>query len=239
MSAVVESERSDGTEAIALVAPMFLPNGSKYVDIFMIQLIFVTEKNICGVSAALAFCSVFKDLRFWARDVVVVFPLNGVEGVHEWLRAYETGKSFEPAYRPGSIQSALCLEFEGLYCDTGLDFYSVHIEGPNGLLPNLDLINTLMKIGEIRHVSPLIDGNLFGSSIFLKKYPYFAKLLNIASMIWRQGFGFPRNTSGHFLNYRIDAVTIKATESKRRENDDFHRFKFKSLYEYIHIYRLS
>lgn len=35
----VESERSDGTESLALVAPLYLPNG---------------RKNFCGVSAALS-----------------------------------------------------------------------------------------------------------------------------------------------------------------------------------------
>lgn len=167
-------------------------------------------------------------LKHWARDIVIVFPQAGPADLDAWLDAHLTQR----AYNFGTIQSAICFEIDGVYCDTGFDHYSLRIEGPNGLLPNLDLVNTIVKLAEPRNVNIDIG---YGGSLprMLSQIPYLKKLANILCMCYRQALYIPQNVHGSFLKARIDSVTLVASESKRRENDDFHRFKFKNFYEII------
>lgn len=160
-----------------------------------------------------------------------MFPEAGVAGLEAWLAAYHGGPA-RLVNRAGAIQAAVCLEIEGLYCDTGFDAYSLHLEGPNGLLPNLDLVNTIVKLADARSVPVRVAG-VPSSALtrLLGRSKYLGQLVNIVGMLLRQASGYPRHISGPFLKYRIDAVTLRAAESQRRENEDFHRHKFKAFYE--------
>lgn len=178
------------------------------------------------MSSALAFYSAFNELKFWARDVIFIFPQKSYEGLEGWLNTYLTDRSIDS----GTIQAAICLEIEGNYCDTGFDYFSVHLEGPNGLLPNLDMVNALVRLGETRNLIFGLQKSLPG---WVARSDYFRRLWNIVGMLVRQGFGFPRFIHGPFLKARIDAITVRAVESKRREDEHVHKAKFKAFYETI------
>lgn len=65
------------------------------------------------------------------------------------------------------------------------------IEGPNGLLPNLDLVNVLTKMAQSREIKVnLGPGNLI---------PF--KSSGLLQMINRQAFGMPRSVASECLKY--------------------------------------
>jgi len=170
------------------------------------------------------------ELKYWSRDLVIILPKNGLEGLQSWTKNL-------PCYKNpiGLIQAAICLEIDGTYCDTGFDNFSLALEGADGLLPNLDLVNIMVRLGESRYINISTGASELNTRIpnILNLRPYASKLLSIISMLWRQGSGYPRNIHIPFLKSRIETVTLRAMESKRRENDDFHSYKFRMFYEII------
>lgn len=132
-------------------------------------------------------------LKFWSRDVLFVFPENGIQDLENWFSNYETDIKEQKEVKFGAIQAAICLEISGNYCDGPIEDIKVKIEGLNGILPNLDLINTLKKISSHRELQI--------STCFSGKKSYTSRLANILSMSLKQSFGFARNINSPLLKY--------------------------------------
>lgn len=159
---------------------------------------------------------------------------NGVDDLESFLDAYHVQPKSNLQARKGAIQGALCLEISGEYCDGPLEDFQVLIEGQNGLLPNLDLVNTLKKIGSHREVNiASCHGSRKDVASTFRSDKYLGKLFNMFSMCCRQAFGYPRNLNGPFLNNRIDAVVLTAREGPTRENEEYHKMRTKAFYEVV------
>lgn len=238
--------RSDGSETLVIMAPFYNANGSTQQMILFVQ--FFLEKNTCGISVALALGSLFSSIetislimmltsigkKFWARDITIVIAESGNAGIDQWLFQRQSTESQGKPDFSGVIQGALSFEIDGRYCDTGFDSINISIDGSNGLLPNLDLLNVVNKLAEARYV----DVNLGHSVLnwlpsYFSRNEYIAKATGLISMCIQLALGSNMYSHGILLEHHINAVTIRASESKRRENEDIHRFSFKLFYEII------
>lgn len=175
----------------------------------------------------MAFAKAFKGLKFWSRDIIFVFPEDN-KALESWLEAYHGKGTSKLDIRSGAIQSALCLEICGDYCYGAMEDFKFQIEGPNGLLPNLDFVNTMVRIGEHREIKIAA----YPDSNPVWKNKHLQHISNIFCMILRQALGFPVHVNGPFLKYSISAVVLSGREGARRENDDFHLNNIKHFYEY-------
>lgn len=129
-----------------------------------------------------------------------------------WLEAYHGTSSDEHILRSGtlearagSIQAAINLElpvFEHDYVD-------VKIEGLNGQLPNLDLVNVVQRIA-------LKEGIVSGHQQRSRRRRNGAKSTqwqnfgHMAAMVMQQAAGVPNGNHGLFHRYGIAALTLES-----------------------------
>lgn len=229
ISSVLPAERGDGTEGLLLMAPSLTLNGTF---------------NYCGIAYALASLRQYRRWNFWARDFVVVFPglectshKEMVESVESWLQAYHAIKDGFTGHS-GAIQAGVVIELDGDQCGAAFADADLCVEGPNGLLPNLDLVNSFLTID--RHRAGQM--RVFAKSSKLLKFlglfednEYISSLLHLAIMMFRQAFGWPLHSHGPLLKYRIDAITIKFYQVDR---DDTTEFMDRNLFEYTIAFAL-
>jgi hypothetical protein len=120
---------------------------------------------------------------------------------------------------------AIGLQIPGTQCHLGLDSLVLHIEGPNGLLPNLDFVSSVVKVAEAHELPIRFPYSVSG------RLPYWNQLRFMAGMLLRQAAGFPKHIARSFLKYRIEAFTLEGREAFPRENSEYHSRKFKCAYE--------
>lgn len=100
-----------------------------------------------------------------------------------------------------------------------LDYIDVKIEGLNGQLPNLDLVNLVNKLS---HKENIPSGYKLNSK---KRYnsnnsKFNTNLKNMLSMVLSQASGVPTGNHGLFHKYGIEAVTL---EAHKRSNNNSNR----------------
>ncbi|VDP88128.1 unnamed protein product [Echinostoma caproni] len=157
--------------------------------------------------------SLLKTLRqqiYWAKDIVVVFPESEYTGLLAWIEAYHGGEATthlswtELEGRSGNIQAGLNLEF------TTPDIQSVDIfpEGVNGLLANLDLVNTVVRIAHKHSIQSVVNGQPF----YFLRGDFDSRVQDVfglAQAVWTQAPGSPAGLHGLLINYQIPAVTLR------------------------------
>ncbi|CAG8774413.1 13857_t:CDS:2, partial [Racocetra fulgida] len=94
---------------------------------------------------------------YWSKDIIILISDGGEAGVQAWLESYhdhkQSGIEASPLFlRSGAIQAAINLDFPGTsnYKALGLFF------GLNGQLPNLDLINTVVRVCRMSSNIPIM-----------------------------------------------------------------------------------
>lgn len=216
LEATVQAERGDGTESLLLMAPYLTLSGSL---------------NRCGMAFVLAAAKQYRTFKFWARDFILLFPGIGaesrgelVEELESWLSSFHTTSAHtiatnSVAGRGTAIQAGIAVEFEGMDCGGAFAEPEIHIEGPNGLLPNLDLVNTMVaterhRAGSLR-VMP--QGSrwqkVWGGAGMVSGY--LQSLVHVISMMSRQAFGYPVFAHGPLLKYRIDSISLSFHQISR------------------------
>ena len=209
---VLQAERSDGSEGLVLMAPFRVQSG---------------EPNICGIAFLLAFVSQFRKYSWWSRDLVILIP--GIEeigssrlAVERWLTEYH---GFIPGKQnfSGVMQAGLSIELEGgleKNCKAPFGDARLYLEGPDGLLPNLDLVNTILTIYHHR-VSKLKITESKKNWFTPRPESHLDKVLHACSMLLRQAID-PGYAHGPLLRYRIDAVTLamKSLEGHDDKTDE-------------------
>lgn len=132
-----------------------------------------------------------------------------------WLQAYKGSSSDGSDHhgalnagtlddRAGSIQAAINLELQGF--DT--EFVDIKIEGLNGQLPNLDLVNLVQRIA-------LKEGIPCGhQKTSRKRYSgatstQMRNFHHMLTMVLTQASGVPNGNHGLFHRYGIEAVTLE------------------------------
>lgn len=181
---------------------------------------------------------VLEESKVWARDIVFVFMDGDSRILEQWLEAYHSN-NMEVWIRAGSMQAALVVDIKGTDCRDGFVAHELHIEGPDGLLPNLDLVNLVMRLGSYRGV----DFGSFrhdqkqsrGMLGFLNAKNYGSNLESLAKMSVRQAFGTSAALHGPFLRYSIDSVTISA-RARGNMDPNVAEKSVKDLFEYAALF---
>lgn len=145
-------------------------------------------------------------------------------GMHAWLNAYHSYDNFDVNQildsgnlkaRAGSIQAAINLELQSL----DLKYIDVKIEGLNGQLPNLDLVNLVQRIGV---KEGFISGHRQTSTVRRSgaKSSWEDNFQHMLLMLLTQSTGVPNGNHGLFYRYGIEAVTL---EGHRQEHTNYQR----------------
>ncbi|XP_059528518.1 glycosylphosphatidylinositol anchor attachment 1 protein isoform X2 [Myotis daubentonii] len=175
--------------------------------------------NSQAVGLLLALAAHFRGQIYWAKDIIFLVTEHDLLGTEAWLEAYHdvnvTGMQSSPLQgRAGAIQAAVALELSSDVV-TSLD---VAVEGLNGQLPNLDLLNLFQTFcqkggllctlqGKLQPQDWASDGPLQG-------------LQTLLLMVLRQASGRPHGPHGLFLRYRVEALTLRGINSFRQYKYD-------------------
>lgn len=131
-----------------------------------------------------------------------------------WLQAYHGSeendvlKSGTLDATAGSIQAAINLEIQNY----DIDFIDVKIEGLNGQLPNLDLVNLVQRLTLKEGIScgHRQTSNKRRSAL---KSKLEENLTHMISMVLTQATGVPNGNHGLFHRYGIEALTLEGRKT--------------------------
>lgn len=182
---ILHAPRGSHNEAIVLVAPWTNMDG-----VF----------NDGGVALLVSLARYLKKWSIWHKNLIFVVPSNPHGALRSWVGAYHTSLK----YTAGSVEGAVVLDFPST--SERFDHVDVYYDGLNGQLPNLDLINTLVKVADGEYVRCDLPGA--GPSYHLYEH----RLRAMATGIFRQIVAGIKPGPGceMFSGWRIDAITIRA-----------------------------
>ncbi|XP_066065448.1 glycosylphosphatidylinositol anchor attachment 1 protein, partial [Chamaea fasciata] len=200
---VLRAPRSAGTEALLLLVP-----GSE------------GGRNCQAVGLLLALAEYCRGQIYWAKDLIFLVTEHDLVGTQAWLEAYHDVnltdiRSAGLPGRAGAIQAALALE---LSTDV-LTSVDVAVEGLNGQLPNLDLLNLFHSFCHKNGLLCTFQGKLpppEGPS----GPGYAQSLRTLGLMLLGQAGGGPGGAHGLFLRFRIEALTLRGINSFRQHKFD-------------------
>jgi len=201
---ILRAPRTAGTEAVVLSAP-FRAEPSD-------------ENTLAGIALMLALAKAFREHTYWAKDIIFLIAEDDMIGMQAWLSAYHhTYNEYivpgELSGKSGSIQAALNLEI-------GTDKIShvdLNIEGLNGQLPNLDLVNTVTRLCKREAVIPTLHKR--SDSYSPDSWNGFLHSLKTMLLLMTQlASGSPSGNHGLFHRYSIEAVTLRGFKLKGSKN---------------------
>lgn len=139
-------------------------------------------------------------------------------GMQAWLSAYHhTYSEFivpdELLGKSGSIQAALNLEIG----TEKISHVDLLIEGLNGQLPNLDLVNTVTRLCKREGIIPTLHKRSDHHSLqSLNGFLYSLKTMLL--LMTQLASGSPSGNHGLFHRYSIEAVTLHGIKTKGNKN---------------------
>ncbi|KAM9198046.1 glycosylphosphatidylinositol anchor attachment 1 protein isoform 2-T2 [Dugong dugon] len=198
---ILRAPRAAGTESLVLTVPC----GSD-------------SANSQAVGLLLALAAHFRGQIYWAKDITFLVTDHDLLGTEAWLEAYHdvniTGMQSSPLQgRAGAIQAAVALELSSDVV-TSLD---VAVEGLNGQLPNLDLLNLFQTFCQKRGLLCTLQGK---PQDWASLDGPLQGLQTLLLMVLRQASGRPHGPHGLFLRYRVEAVTLRGINSFRQYKYD-------------------
>ncbi|NWU98759.1 GPAA1 protein, partial [Upupa epops] len=200
---ILRAPRAASTEALVLSAPC--SDG---------------HLNNQAVGLLLALAAYFRGQIYWAKDIIFLVNEHDLLGMEAWLEGYHDVNltdmhSAGLLGRAGAIQAAVALE---LSSDVVTSF-DVAVEGLNGQLPNLDLLNLFTAFCQKNGLLCTIQGKLQRSD--WDSLPAYAhSLQTLLLMVLAQASGQPSGDHGLFLRYRIEALTLRGINSFRQYKYD-------------------
>jgi len=211
--AILRAPKASSTEALVLSAPHRPPNSPH-------------QSTDAGIAVLLSAAKFFRSQIYWAKDIIFLVTEHEFLGMQAWLEGYH-GVSYGegvlmagdlPA-RAGSIQAAVNLELSSEF-PTHLN---VKIEGLNGQLPNLDLVNLVNRLALREGMHQMFQG-VEDHSRPDSYNGYMRSLKTMLNMMVSQATGVPSGNHGLFHRFGIEAVTLEGVtvRSKRRAQADFH-----------------
>ncbi|XP_037658259.1 glycosylphosphatidylinositol anchor attachment 1 protein isoform X1 [Choloepus didactylus] len=200
---ILRAPRAASTEALMLTVPC----GSD-------------SDNSQAVGLLLALAAHFRGQIYWAKDIIFLVTEHDLLGTEAWLEAYHdvniTGMQSSPLQgRAGAIQAAVALELSSDIV-TSLD---VAVEGLNGQLPNLDLLNLFQTFCQKGGLLCTLQGKLQPQDWTSLDEPL-QGLQTLLLMVLRQASGCPHGPHGLFLRYRVEALTLRGINSFRHYKYD-------------------
>ena len=201
---ILRAPRTAGTEAVVLSSPF----KSEPSD----------ENTLAGIALMFGLAKAFRERTYWAKDVIFLVTEDDVIGMQAWLSAYHHTYSEyivpnELLGKSGSIQAALNLEIG----TEKISHIDVHIEGLNGQLPNLDLVNTVTRLCKREAVIPTLHKRSdYHSLESLNGFLY--SLKTMFQLMTQLASGSPSGNHGLFHRYSIEAVTLHGIKMKGNKN---------------------
>jgi len=201
---ILRAPRTAGTEAVVLSAP-FRSEPHE-------------ENTLAGIALMVGLAKAFKEHTYWAKDVVFLITEDDMIGMQAWLSAYHhTYSEFiipgELLGKSGSIQAALNLEIGS----EKISHVDLRIEGLNGQLPNLDLVNTVTRLCKREAVIPTLHKRSDYQSLqSLNGFLYSLKTMLLS--MTQLASGSPSGNHGLFHRYSIEAVTLHGIKTKGSKN---------------------
>jgi len=201
---ILRAPRTAGTEAVVLSAPF----RSEPSD----------ENSLAGIALILGLAKAFREHTYWAKDIIFLIVEDDMIGMQAWLSAYHhTYNEYivpgELSGKSGSVQAALNLEI-------GTDKIShvdLNIEGLNGQLPNLDLVNTVIQLCKREAVIPTLHKR--SDSYNPDSWNGFMHSLKTMLLLMAHlASGSPTGNHGLFHRYSIEAVTLRTYRMKGSKN---------------------
>uniref|UniRef100_A0A8I6A119 Glycosylphosphatidylinositol anchor attachment 1 n=1 Tax=Rattus norvegicus TaxID=10116 RepID=A0A8I6A119_RAT len=176
--------------------------------------------NSQAVGLLLALAAHFRGQIYWAKDIIFLVTEHDLLGTEAWLEAYHdinvTGIQSSPLQgRAGAIQAAVALELSSDVV-TSLD---VTVEGLNGQLPNLDLLNLFQTFCQKGGLLCTLQGKLQPQDWTSLEGPL-QGLQTLLLMVLRQASGRPHGPHGLFLRYGVEALTLRGINSFRQYKYD-------------------
>uniref|UniRef100_A0A8B9XBB6 GPI-anchor transamidase component GPAA1 n=1 Tax=Bos mutus grunniens TaxID=30521 RepID=A0A8B9XBB6_BOSMU len=176
-----------------------------------------TNSQAVGLMLALAAHS---GQIYWAKDIIFLVTEHDLLGTEAWLEAYHdvniTGMQSSPLQgRAGAIQAAVALELSSDVV-TSLD---VAVEGLNGQLPNLDLLNLFQTFCQKGGLLCTLQGKLQPQDWTSIDGPL-QSVQTLLLMVLQQASGRPHGAHGLFLRYRVEALTLRGINSFRQYKYD-------------------
>ncbi|KAJ5071625.1 glycosylphosphatidylinositol anchor attachment 1 protein [Anaeramoeba ignava] len=208
---IIRASKSPGIESVVFSSNYFLPLSQK-----------VLSNDFDGFSIGLAFSLMdfFQYAKWKSKDIIFLFT-NGesFKGVQEWLKEYHNPqeKNNNNFKRAGVIHAGIHLEMNNPI----ITEITLKIEGINGQLPNLDLINTITR--EIPYFPISLDE--FSSETqksklnFIFNYLKSKNLQYFTNMIKNQALSIPTGVHSFFQSYKIDCVTIQTNSNPKNPNN--------------------
>ncbi|EHB16901.1 Glycosylphosphatidylinositol anchor attachment 1 protein [Heterocephalus glaber] len=176
--------------------------------------------NSQAVGLLLALAAHFRGQIYWAKDIIFLVTEHDLLGTEAWLEAYHdvnvTGmqSSFLQG-RAGAIQAAVALELSSDVV-TSLD---VIVEGLNGQLPNLDLLNLFQTFCQKGGLLCTLQGKLQPQDWTSLDGPL-QGLQTLLLMLLRRASGRSHGPHGLFLRYGVEALTLRGINSFRQYKYD-------------------
>lgn len=176
--------------------------------------------NSQAVGLLLSLAAHFRGQIYWAKDIIFLVTEHDLLGTEAWLEAYHdvnvTGmQSSSLQGRAGAIQAAVALELSSDVV-TSLD---VIVEGLNGQLPNLDLLNLFQTFCQKGGLLCTLQGKLQPQDWTSLDGPL-QGLQTLLLMVLRQASGCPHGPHGLFLRYGVEALTLRGINSFRQYKYD-------------------
>uniref|UniRef100_A0A480F674 GPI-anchor transamidase component GPAA1 n=1 Tax=Sus scrofa TaxID=9823 RepID=A0A480F674_PIG len=200
---ILRAPRAASTESLVLTVPC----GSD-------------STNSQAVGLLLALAAHFRGQIYWAKDIIFLVTEHDLLGTEAWLEAYHdvnvTGmQSSALQGRAGAIQVAVALELSSDVI-TSLD---VAVEGLNGQLPNLDLLNLFQTFCQKGGLLCTLQGKLQPQDWTSVDRPL-QSVQTLLLMVLQQASGRPHGPHGLFLRYRVEALTLRGINSFRQYKYD-------------------
>ena len=141
----------------------------------------------------------------WSKDIILLVPPDSKTGTQAWVDAYHDAHDAELVaplpLKSGALQGAIAIDYP-----QEQHFKAVHViyDGPNGQLPNLDLINSIVNIA----------GGQMGMGTSIQKMKnhnngYQDRLQTMLRGMLNQGLGYAAGAHSSFIPYHVDAVTLQ------------------------------
>ncbi|XP_027037260.1 glycosylphosphatidylinositol anchor attachment 1 protein-like isoform X1 [Pocillopora damicornis] len=188
---ILRAPRIAGTEALVISVPYNQGN------------------NKGALALMLSFADHCRRKSYWSKDIIFLVTDRDQLGMQAWLDAYHGVTNSYISSAPleghsGSIQAALNLEF----LHEKVNFFKIAIEGINGQLPNLDLVNTVFRMCRKEHVP--VSLHTEGYHEHLGPWADSVQsLVTMVIMMFYQASGRASGNHGLFHRYRIEAVTMR------------------------------
>ncbi|XP_060564465.1 glycosylphosphatidylinositol anchor attachment 1 protein-like [Ruditapes philippinarum] len=202
--AILRARRAASTEAVVLSVPF----RSKTSDL---------PQTYGGIIVMLGLAKYFMRQPYWSKDIIFLVTDHEQIGMQAWLDGYHEVQSdyIQPGELPGrsgQIQAAINLEVP----DANIKYFNVKIEGLNGQLPNLDLVNLVVRLCHKNNVDVMLHNSRDVPQWEAETVAGFQQSAKtMLKMMWAQASGLPSGNHGLFHRFHIEAVTLEGIRRKK------------------------